>query len=91
MHGGGPRVIPGRPLDQAYREENLELLEAGLANLGVHIRNAKKFGIPVVVAINKFTEDTAAEVDLIRQYAIDARRRNGRDDRPLDEWRGWLG
>jgi methylenetetrahydrofolate dehydrogenase (NADP+)/methenyltetrahydrofolate cyclohydrolase/formyltetrahydrofolate synthetase/formate--tetrahydrofolate ligase len=70
MHGGGPRVVPGKPLDQAYKEENLELLEAGLANLGVHIRNAKKFGIPVVVAVNKFTEDTAAEVDMIREYAI---------------------
>jgi methylenetetrahydrofolate dehydrogenase (NADP+)/methenyltetrahydrofolate cyclohydrolase/formyltetrahydrofolate synthetase len=70
MHGGGPRVIPGRPLDQAYNEENLELLEAGLANLGVHIRNAKKYGVPVVVAINKFTEDTAAEINLIREYAI---------------------
>jgi methylenetetrahydrofolate dehydrogenase (NADP+)/methenyltetrahydrofolate cyclohydrolase/formyltetrahydrofolate synthetase/formate--tetrahydrofolate ligase len=70
MHGGGPRVVPGKPLDKAYKEENLELLEAGLANLGVHIRNAKKYGIPVVVAINKFTEDTAAEIDLIREYAI---------------------
>jgi methylenetetrahydrofolate dehydrogenase (NADP+)/methenyltetrahydrofolate cyclohydrolase/formyltetrahydrofolate synthetase len=70
MHGGGPRVVPGKPLDQAYKEENLELLEAGLANLGVHIRNAKKYGIPVVVAINKFTEDTAAEINLIREYAI---------------------
>ncbi len=72
MHGGGPRVIPGRPLDQAYKEENLELLEVGLANLGVHIRNAKKYGIPVVVAINKFTEDTAAEIELIRKYSIEA-------------------
>lgn len=72
MHGGGPRVIPGRPLDEAYQEENLELLEAGLANLGVHIRNAKRFGVPVVVAINKFTEDTEAEVELIRQFSVDA-------------------
>jgi len=72
MHGGGPRVIPGKPLDQAYQEENLGLLEGGLANLGVHIRNAKKYGVPVVVAINKFTEDTEAEVELIRNFAIDA-------------------
>ena len=72
MHGGGPRVIPGRPLDPAYQEENLELLEKGLDNLGVHIRNAIGFGVPVVVAINKFTEDTEAEVELIRKFAIDA-------------------
>jgi methylenetetrahydrofolate dehydrogenase (NADP+)/methenyltetrahydrofolate cyclohydrolase/formyltetrahydrofolate synthetase/formate--tetrahydrofolate ligase len=72
MHGGGPRVIPGRPLNQAYKEENLELLAAGLDNLRVHIRNARRFGVPVVVAVNKFTEDTLAEVDLIREAAIEA-------------------
>lgn len=72
MHGGGPRVIPGKPLNQAYKEENLELLGAGLDNLRVHIRNARRFGVPVVVAVNKFTEDTEAEVELIREAAIEA-------------------
>ncbi len=72
MHGGGPRVVPGRPLDQAYVEENLELLEAGAANLQAHIRNAKRFGIPVVVAVNKFSDDTDAEVELVRRLAIEA-------------------
>ncbi|MGD2049493.1 MAG: formate--tetrahydrofolate ligase [Chloroflexota bacterium] len=72
MHGGGPRVVPGRPLDKAYVEENLELVEAGAANLQAHIRNAKRFGIPVVVAVNKFSEDTDAEVDLVRRLAVEA-------------------
>jgi methylenetetrahydrofolate dehydrogenase (NADP+)/methenyltetrahydrofolate cyclohydrolase/formyltetrahydrofolate synthetase/formate--tetrahydrofolate ligase len=72
MHGGGPRVIPGRPLDPAYTEENLELLEAGMANMEVHIRNAKRYGVPVVVAVNKFTTDTAAEVALVKKYAVAA-------------------
>ena len=72
MHGGGPRVVPGRPLDQAYIEENLELLEAGMANMQAHIRNAKLFGIPVVVAVNKFSTDTDAEVALVREAAIAA-------------------
>lgn len=72
MHGGGPRVVPGRPLDQAYVEENLELVEAGAANLQAHIRNAKRFGIPVVVAVNKFSDDTDAEVDLVRRLAAEA-------------------
>ncbi|MGD2079197.1 MAG: formate--tetrahydrofolate ligase [Chloroflexota bacterium] len=72
MHGGGPRVIPGRPLDPAYTEENLELLEAGLANMQAHIRNAKRFGIPVVVAVNKFATDTAAEVALVKEAAVAA-------------------
>ena len=72
MHGGGPRVVPGRPLESAYIEENLELLEAGAANLQTHIRNAKRFGIPVVVAVNKFSTDTEAEVDLVRRLATEA-------------------
>jgi methylenetetrahydrofolate dehydrogenase (NADP+)/methenyltetrahydrofolate cyclohydrolase/formyltetrahydrofolate synthetase/formate--tetrahydrofolate ligase len=72
MHGGGPRVVPGRPLDPAYTEENLELLEAGMANMQAHIRNAKRFGIPVVVAVNKFSADTEAEVALVKKAAIEA-------------------
>jgi formyltetrahydrofolate synthetase len=71
MHGGGPRVVAGRPLDQAYIEENLELLEAGLPNLLQHIENATKFGVPVVVAINRFKDDTDAEVELIRKRATE--------------------
>jgi formyltetrahydrofolate synthetase len=72
MHGGGPRVVPGRPLDKAYAEENLELLGAGMANMEAHIRNAKRFGIPVVVAVNRFSNDTDAEVALVREVAIAA-------------------
>jgi methylenetetrahydrofolate dehydrogenase (NADP+)/methenyltetrahydrofolate cyclohydrolase/formyltetrahydrofolate synthetase len=72
MHGGGPRVVPGRPLDPAYTEENLSMLEAGLPNLQAHIRNAKLFGVPVVVAVNKFSADTAAEVELVRQASVEA-------------------
>jgi formyltetrahydrofolate synthetase len=70
MHGGGPKVSPGAPLDRAYTEENLELLEAGLGNLGAHIKNALGFGIPVVVAVNKFTDDTDAELEMVREYAV---------------------
>lgn len=72
MHGGGPRVVPGKPLAAAYTEENLDLLNAGMANLVAHIRNAKRFGIPVVVAVNKFHTDTNAEIEAVRQAAIAA-------------------
>ncbi|MDZ7843481.1 MAG: formate--tetrahydrofolate ligase [Anaerolineales bacterium] len=72
MHGGGPKVTAGAPLDSAYVTENLELLEAGIPNLEAHIENAQKFGIPVVVAVNSFKDDTQAEVDLVRQKAIEA-------------------
>jgi formyltetrahydrofolate synthetase len=69
MHGGGPRVVPGRPLDPAYTTENLHLVERGLNNLRAHIGNVRQFGLPVVVAINSFPSDTAAEVDLVRREA----------------------
>ncbi len=70
MHGGGPTVTPGAPLAKEYVEENLDLLRAGLGNLGVHITNALRFGIPVVVAINSFKDDTPAELEMIREYAV---------------------
>jgi formyltetrahydrofolate synthetase len=69
MHGGGPKVVAGKPLDKAYTQENLELLEKGLPNLLQHIENALKFGVPVVVAINRFTSDTDAELELMRMRA----------------------
>ena len=72
MHGGGPKVVAGRPLDPAYTEENLELVEKGAENLKVHIKNALKYGVPVVVAVNRFTNDTDAEIELVRKIAIEA-------------------
>jgi methylenetetrahydrofolate dehydrogenase (NADP+)/methenyltetrahydrofolate cyclohydrolase/formyltetrahydrofolate synthetase/formate--tetrahydrofolate ligase len=72
MHGGGPRVVAGRPLDKAYTEENLDLVAAGSGNLQAHIRNVKRYGIPAVVAVNRFPTDTAAEVELVKQMAIEA-------------------
>ncbi len=72
MHGGGPTVTPGKPLDEAYTKENLKLLEAGVGNLQAHIKNAIKFGIPVVVACNRFITDTDAEIELVKKAAIEA-------------------
>lgn len=70
MHGGGPKVTAGAPLAPEYVEENLELLEAGAANMLAHISIAQKFGVPVVVAINRFPTDTDAEVELVRKLAL---------------------
>ncbi|RXK42296.1 methylenetetrahydrofolate dehydrogenase (NADP) [Tremella mesenterica] len=70
MHGGGPIVTPGKPLDAVYTKEDLDLLRKGCGNLGKHIENAKKFGLKVVVAINKFSNDTDAEISLIQSYAL---------------------
>lgn len=71
-HGGGPKVIAGKPLDKVYTEENLSLLRAGMSNLQAHIRNAKKFGVPVVVAVNTFVTDTSAEIELVKKTAVEA-------------------
>jgi len=71
MHGGGPKVVAGKPLVPEYTEENLELLGKGLSNLERHIQNARKFGVNVVVAVNSFATDTPAEVEMIRKAALE--------------------
>lgn len=72
MHGGAGKVVAGKPLPPELTSENLPALERGCANLARQIQNARKFGVPVVVAINHFTTDTPAEIDLIRQKAVEA-------------------
>jgi formate--tetrahydrofolate ligase len=72
MHGGGPPVTAGKPLQKEYTEENVDLLAKGCANLQKHIENAKKFGVNVVVAVNKFKTDTEAEIEVVKKAAMDA-------------------
>lgn len=72
MHGGGPPVSAGKPLQKEYTEENVELLVKGCCNLQKHIQNAKKFGVNVVVAVNKFKTDTSAEIEAVKKAAMDA-------------------
>ena len=83
MHGGGPKVVAGRPLPAEYTDENLELLAKGLPNLAAHVRIARLFGVPAVVAVNRFSSDTSAEVDLVRRAAVEA----GAEDAVMsDHW-----
>jgi methylenetetrahydrofolate dehydrogenase (NADP+)/methenyltetrahydrofolate cyclohydrolase/formyltetrahydrofolate synthetase len=72
VHGGGPPIAPGAALDAVYKQENVEILRKGCVNLAKHIANAKSYGVPVVVAINKFSTDTDAEIEVIRQESIAA-------------------
>ncbi len=69
MHGGGPRVVPGQPLNKAYTEKDTALVAKGVANLIAHIETVKKSGISPVVCINNFYTDTQEEVELIRKEA----------------------
>jgi formyltetrahydrofolate synthetase len=70
MHGGGPKVVAGKPLAPEYTDENLGLLEKGLPNMVAHIKNALRFGVPVVVAVNRFATDTEAEIEMVRKAAV---------------------
>ncbi|MBE0683769.1 MAG: formate--tetrahydrofolate ligase [Anaerolineales bacterium] len=72
MHGGGPKVVAGKPLAPEYTDENLELLQKGLPNMVQHIENALKFGVNVVVAVNSFANDTPAEMEMVRKAALEA-------------------
>lgn len=72
MHGGGPKVVAGKPIDPAYTQENIPLVQAGLPNLTRHIENVRSYGVPVVVAINAFANDTPGEIEAVRQGALRA-------------------
>jgi formyltetrahydrofolate synthetase len=70
MHGGGPKVVAGKPLASEYTDENLDLVRSGLPNMERHIKNALKYGVNVVVAVNSFKDDTPAEVEMVKKAAI---------------------
>lgn len=83
VHGGGPEITPGGALHEVYRTENIDILRKGCVNLKKHISNAKYYGIPVVVAINKFETDTDAEIAVVREEALAA----GADNAiPANHW-----
>lgn len=81
LHGGGPKVEPGTPLPVEYSTENLDLVQKGCSNLIRHIQNSNKFGVPVVVALNKFSKDTQSEIDMVIRIA----KENGAFDAVLCE------
>ncbi len=69
MHGGGPRVAPGKALDKAYSEKNVGLVEKGVDNLLAHLETIKQSGIEPVVCINHFYTDTDEEIAVVRKAA----------------------
>ncbi|ANB13422.1 trifunctional formate-tetrahydrofolate ligase [Sugiyamaella lignohabitans] len=72
LHGGGPDVKPGQKLPDAYLNANVDLVRNGCSNLKKQIQNAKSYGVPVVVAINRFSSDSAEEIEIIREEALAA-------------------
>ena len=71
-HSGRFKIVAGRPLDPALVREDLAAVEEGSANLVKQIENVRAFGIPAVVAINRFPTDTDAEMALVQRVALEA-------------------
>ncbi len=72
MHGGVGRIVAGKPLDPALMTENVEAVRAGAANLAKHVEIVRAYGVPVVVALNAFPTDTAAEYAAVREVSVAA-------------------
>ncbi|MBI4707066.1 MAG: formate--tetrahydrofolate ligase [Candidatus Omnitrophica bacterium] len=69
-HSGICKIAPGKPLEECLSKENLEAVEKGAANLEKQIENIKLFGVPVVVAINKFNSDSVKEIEFLQKKAL---------------------
>jgi len=73
MHGGAFKAAPGKKInEEALKKEDVEAVKKGGSNLEKHIENMKLFGVPVVVAINRFLYDTDSEIAAIKEIAIKA-------------------
>ena len=72
VHGGGPEVKAGAPLPAEYLDEDVDLLRRGCQNLAKHISNARQYKLPVIVAINQMSSDTALEHGVIREESLKA-------------------
>ena len=81
MHSGRFNVVAGGPLDPGLTREDLDAVAEGCSNLEKQIENMKLFGVPVVVAINRFTADTDKEAEVVRKKALAA----GADDCAVSE------
>jgi formyltetrahydrofolate synthetase len=81
MHSGRFKVVAGKPLSENLLKEDIDAVEKGAVNLEKHIENIRLFGLPAVVAINRFTTDTDKEVEAVRKKALAA----GADDAVVSE------
>ena len=68
----GSIMLAGKPLAHEYKQQNIELVQKGCSNLARHIENCQLFGVPVVVAVNKFVSDTDNELGAVKDAAINA-------------------
>ena len=71
-HSGKHPLQQGKPLPPELFEEDLEAVAEGCSNLEAQIANLRRFGVPVVVAVNRFPSDTDAEIAIVRERALAA-------------------
>ncbi|MCL5038123.1 MAG: formate--tetrahydrofolate ligase [Chloroflexi bacterium] len=83
MHGGLGTVVAGKPLPEELTKENIPALEKGCENLIKHIESLLNYGVPVVVAVNRFTTDTDKEIETVRRIAKEA---GAEDAIPSEVW-----
>jgi formyltetrahydrofolate synthetase len=72
QHNGSSEGNGHKPYTNGKAEDQLAILRAGLPNMEQHIRNARSFGVPVVVALNAFDADSEAELEMVRRAALEA-------------------
>ena len=72
MHSGDFTVVAGKPLDAGLVSENIDAVKRGCSNLAKHIENIQLFGVPSVVAINRFSTDTEKEIETVHEEALAA-------------------
>ena len=70
-HSGRFKIVPGKPLDEKLVSKDIESLELGIDNLKAHIDHVNKYGIPAVVAVNRFATDDPAEIEYLKKKAIE--------------------
>jgi len=72
MHSGDFKVVAGKKLDPKLFEEDCDAVARGCENLAKHIENAKLFGVPTVVCVNRFEGDKEAEIEVVKEKALEA-------------------
>lgn len=71
FHSGRYAIKPGQPISQSLLNEDIEAIQIGVVNLQAHLDVLRRFGVPTVVALNRFPHDTEREVETVRRFALD--------------------
>lgn len=71
FHSGRHSLKPGQPIPPSFLDEDLDAIHSGIVNLQAHVETLRRFGMPTVVALNRFPSDTDREIETVRRLALD--------------------